>query len=132
MGTINHNVNIPPKFSPPTNLTELHKEYKEYKLLRKKDQMSSNMNAGSAAYIISTKWLGKYHDFILYDQFEAETSEQHLKIKPNHFQSEHPGIISSAKDLVELDKNGENLFGSNSEAGLEAVYADIYIDQNMK
>jgi hypothetical protein len=67
MGTINHNVNIPPKFSPPTNLTELHKEYKEYKLLRKKDQMSSNMNAGSAAYIISTKWLGKYHDFILYD-----------------------------------------------------------------
>ena len=42
----------------------------KYKLLKKKDDMSSNNDVGSPAFLVSHKWLEKYHKFILYDQFE--------------------------------------------------------------
>ena len=45
------------KNSMPKNLADLHKEYKEYKLLRKKDQMSASMPVGTPAFIVSDKWL---------------------------------------------------------------------------
>ena len=75
MGTFKKMVTIPAKNSASKTLSDLHKEYKEYKMLKKKDQMSGSMPVGTPAYIVEDKWLLKYHKFILFDQFEAEISE---------------------------------------------------------
>jgi hypothetical protein len=33
------------------------------------------MPVGTPGFIVAEKWLLKYHSFILFDQFEADTSE---------------------------------------------------------
>ena len=43
MGTVKRTAPVNAKNPAPTALADLHKEYKEYKLLRKKDQMSASM-----------------------------------------------------------------------------------------
>jgi hypothetical protein len=43
--------------STAKTLADLHKEFKEYKLLRKKDEMSASMPVGTPAFIVSDKWL---------------------------------------------------------------------------
>lgn len=67
MGTVKRTSTVAAKISAPTTLADLHKEYKEYKLLRKKDQMSSSMQVGTPAFIVADKWLSRYHSFILFD-----------------------------------------------------------------
>ena len=59
----------------PKNLDELFAEYKAFKLLQKKDTMNSNCDAGTSAYVISQKWLDKYLNFILFEQFSQGASE---------------------------------------------------------
>ena len=41
-------------------------------------------------------------------------------------------VAQILENLIERDENKQNLYGSNSEPGLEASYADIYIDANIK
>jgi hypothetical protein len=67
MGTVKRTATANAKNPAPTTLVDLHKEYKEYKLLRKKDQMSASMQAGAPAFIVADKWLSRYHSFILFD-----------------------------------------------------------------
>jgi hypothetical protein len=67
MGTVKRTAPADAKNPAPTTLADLHKEYKEYKLLRKKDQMSSSMQVGAPAFIVADKWLSRYHSFILFD-----------------------------------------------------------------
>jgi len=67
MGTARRTAPANAKNPAPTTLVDLHKEYKEYKLLRKKDQMSASMQVGAAAFIVADKWLSRYHNFILFD-----------------------------------------------------------------
>lgn len=67
MGTVKRTAPVNAKNPAPTALADLHKEYKEYKLLRKKDQMSASMQVGAPAFIVADKWLSRYHSFILFD-----------------------------------------------------------------
>jgi hypothetical protein len=67
MGTVKRTAPVNAKNPAPTCLADLHKEYKEYKLLRKKDQMSASMQVGAPAFIVADKWLSRYHSFILFD-----------------------------------------------------------------
>ena len=62
----------------PTNLEGLFEEYKAFSLLKKKDDMASNLEVGSAGFVVSNNWLKKYADFILFDQFRAQTSEHDI------------------------------------------------------
>ena len=67
MGTVKRTAPVNAKNPAPTALADLHKEYKEYKLLRKKDQMSASMQVGAPAFIVADKCLSRYHSFILFD-----------------------------------------------------------------
>ena len=67
MGTTKMTAPANAKNPAATTLADLHKEYKEYKLLRKKDQMSASMQVGAPAFIVADKWLSRYHNFILFD-----------------------------------------------------------------
>jgi hypothetical protein len=40
--------------------------------------MNSNQEVGTKAYVVSVKWLKKYHDFLLYDQFDRNVPESKL------------------------------------------------------
>ena len=96
-------------------------EYKQFKLLKKKDEMSSNMDVGSPAYIVSSKWLKAYTEFILFDQFEANVSEDSLKLdRETHFSRMHPGPMLNADELCEEDKDCKNLYGTGKVKGQEA------------
>ena len=93
--------------------------------------MASNLEAGSPAYLVSTKWLLKYYDFILYDQFDNNLSEDQLKYdKETHFTAKHPGMIMNADELCEEDKNCVNLYGTGKIKGMEAHYIDQYVENN--
>lgn len=67
MGTKNTNVVTPPTAKPASNVDELHTEYKQYKLLRKKDEMNSKCEPGAAAYVVAFSWITKYEKFIMFD-----------------------------------------------------------------
>ena len=69
---------LPSSIDPPTNLEGLFEEYKAFSLLKKKDDMASNLDVGSVSYVVSNNWLKKYADFILFDQFRAQTSEHDI------------------------------------------------------
>ena len=73
LGTKDETVAKTPSATCATNLDQLHEEYKQYKLLRRKDEMQSKQEAGTPAYIISIEWLEKYHAFIMFDEFEQGT-----------------------------------------------------------
>lgn len=75
LGTVNLNKRVEPTVPHAKDLKELHEEYKQYKLLKKKDDMNSNEEAGTAAYVVSLKWVRKYLKFLLYDQFSQGVAE---------------------------------------------------------
>ena len=64
---------VEPTAKCASNLDELHAEYKQYKLLRKKDEMNSKSDAGTPAYLVSCAWLQNYERFIMYEQFEQNS-----------------------------------------------------------
>jgi len=110
------------------SVSDLFKEYKEFKLLQKKDEMLTSQPVGAQAYVICRKWLERYQRFLLYEQFEAGTSEANLKVKPEHFTKYHPGQINNLDTLCEDDPNHDNLFGTDSQEGLAANYVDMYVE----
>ena len=60
MGTKISNCTVANTIPSPTNVDELHNEYKQYKLLKKKDEMNSKNEAGTTAYIVALSWIQKY------------------------------------------------------------------------
>ena len=91
--------------------------------MRKKDEMSSNQEVGTPAYLVSSAWLKRYHQFILYDQFDEQRPEHLIKISANHFRDMHPGQMTTSNDLCEIDKDRLNLYGTGE-------YIDQYFDSN--
>lgn len=71
MGTKDRSTCYEPNTPCAKNLKEMYEEFKQYKLLRKKDERESNQEVGTPAYIVSTKWLEAYHKFIMFDAFDA-------------------------------------------------------------
>ena len=67
MGTKTTNNMTQPTAPCAKNLDELHNEYKQYKLLRKKDEMNSKCDAGTSAYLVSCSWLQNYEKFLMYE-----------------------------------------------------------------
>lgn len=104
-GTMKLEKTYPGTKPTPKTTEELFEEYKKFSLLQKKDSMMSNIEAGTATYLVSMRWLKKYLDFILFDQFKRETTEANLEIDDDHFTKNHPGLISNEKDLLEDDKD---------------------------
>ena len=83
--------------------------------------MSSNVEVGSPAYLISHKWLQKYHKFILFDQFDANISEDQLQFnKETHFTESHPGMMFNSDELCEEDQHKQNVYGTGKVKGMEA------------
>lgn len=113
----------------PTTVPELFEEYKKYSLLLKKDQMMSNIEAGTESYLISCKWLQKYLNFILFDQFKREATEDELQVDEDHFKTNHPGLICNEETLLEQDNDSFNLYGTGIIKGFESDYIDRYLDQ---
>ena len=98
--------------------------------MRKKDEMSSNQEVGTPAYLVSSAWLKRYHQFILYDQFDEQRPEHLIIISANHFRDMHPGQMTTSNDLCEIDKDRLNLYGTGELKGFEAEYIDQYFDSN--
>jgi len=71
MGTRDLNVIHPAELADqcPKSVADAHAEYKQFRTLKKKDELDSNQEAGSPAFLVSVKWLKKYQKFILYEQF---------------------------------------------------------------
>ena len=57
-------------------------------------------------------------------------AEHNLKVDPDHYIKNHPGLINNDKDLCEEDRNCENLYGTGEVKGLEQDYIDTYVDYN--
>ena len=74
-GTIDSNKPLQPTAKSPENLKELYEEFKIYRKLRKQDELASNQDVGTSAYIVSSKWLRKYEDFLLFEQFDSGATE---------------------------------------------------------
>jgi hypothetical protein len=93
--------------------------------LKKKDDMSSNNEVGSPAYLVSHKWLQQYHKFILFEQFDQNTSEDQLELNnETHFTENHPGLMLNADELTEEDKNRQNIYGTGKVKGMESQFID--------
>jgi hypothetical protein len=117
--------------SNPKSIEELYEEYKQFSLLKKKDEMMTNPEAGTPAYLISSDWLNRYMKFILYYQFKDDVAEHNLKIDlETHFTQKHPGLINNDQELCEEDRNCENLYGTGQFKGMEQDYIDTYVDYN--
>lgn len=86
------------------------------------------LEPGSAAWIVSIKWLQNYHKFILFDQFNNGLNESQIKMADDHFESAHPGPISNLQDLIENDTQFQNLYGTNTLTDLKSEYIDTYLD----
>ena len=93
MSTQDKSVIVGPTVKCASSLSELVEEYKAYKLLRKKDEMQSNQEAGTPAYVVSVAWLQKYHEFILFDEFDSgvTTDKIESQITTDYFNEHHPG-----------------------------------------
>lgn len=110
-------------------MAELFEEYKKYSLLLKKDQMMSNIEAGTDSYLISCKWMQSYLNFILFEQFKREATEDELEVSDDHFTKNHPGPISNEEYLLEQDSENNNLYGTGTIKGFESDFIDRYVDQ---
>lgn len=66
--------------------------------------MNSNEDAGTAAYVVSLKWVHKYLKFLLYEQFNRGMSEHQLQYHDDHFTKMHPGPITNYADILEKDE----------------------------
>ena len=86
--------------------------------------MSSAQEAGTPAYLISSKWLKRYYGFILFDQFNSGASDDKITFSEDHFTRYHPGPISNQEDLIEEDQDKLNLYGTGRVAGQEKEYID--------
>lgn len=131
MGTVDPSKSHAPTVPCARTLDELHAEYKAYSLLRKKDQLESNLEAGTPAFIVSAKWLKKYHAFILFDHFDGGGAPAGAGLnEATHFTEMHPGPMTSHEDLCEVDEKGENIYGTGAleGKGFEAEHLDAYID----
>ena len=86
----------------------MFEEYKKYSLLRKQDDMSTNNPVGSEAYLISTNWLGRYSNFIMFESFKRDNTEEQVQklMQDDHFEAKHPGAIMNGDELCEEDKEG--------------------------
>jgi len=79
-------INHPPSVAQPTTIDELFEEFKAFSLLKKKDDMASNIEVGTESFVLSRNWLKKYCNFILFDQFRAETTQPtDVFLSPTHF-----------------------------------------------
>lgn len=74
-GTVDTNRPLKPTVKSASNLKELYEEFKLYRKLRKQDELASNQEVGTPAYLVSSKWLKRYEEFLLYDQFDAGATE---------------------------------------------------------
>jgi len=59
-GTTRYSKTVVGTLANPTTLAELFEEYKQFSLLKKKDDMNTNLDAGAPAYMVSSSWLKKY------------------------------------------------------------------------
>lgn len=97
MGTKNLNQCYPATLGDtnPKTVAEAFEEAKLYKALKKKDEMNSNQESGTKAYVVSKKWIKAYETYILYDQFNYGFNESRVNedksFKDDHFTSNHPG-----------------------------------------
>ena len=107
----------------PKTMKEAHDEYKKFKELKRKDDMSGGQDAGTAAYLISKKWLKKYERFILADKFDYGYSEGRGAVQDDHWVTNHPGPISN-EDLLEDDENKRNLYGTSTLPNQDKDYLD--------
>ena len=117
-----------PTIDSPKTLEQLFEEYKQFALLKKKDDMANAIEAGTESFLVSTNWLKKYSGFILHDQFKNNASEHELQYSKDHFTAMHPGPITNEKDLTEEDSENCNLYGTGKLKGLESEYIDMYVD----
>ena len=74
-GTTDSNKAIKPTIKSAENLKDLFEEFKMYRKLRKQDELASNQEVGTPAFLVSSKWLKKYEEFLLYDQFDCGATE---------------------------------------------------------
>jgi len=97
MGTRNLNVVHPATMadSNPKSVADAYTEFKEYKQLKKKDDSSSNQEAGTKAFLVSRKWVKSYEKYILYDQFNYGYNESRITIDEDHFSKKFPGPITN-------------------------------------
>ena len=116
--------------APAKDLKELHEEYKQYRLLKKKDDMNSNEEAGTAAYVVSLKWVQRYLKFLLYEQFNRGVGEHQLKYKEDHFSKMLPGPITNHADVIEKDEQRYNLFGTDTIAENDTIARNSSISRN--
>lgn len=128
-GTVDSNRPIRPTIKSAASLKELFEEFKMYRKLRKQDELASNQESGTSAYLVSAKWLQRYEEFLLYDQFDSGASEAQLRYAKDHFTKKHPGPMTSHADLCEEDAQNENLYGTGTLKGQEAEYIDRYVEQ---
>lgn len=129
LGTADSNRPAQPTVKSADNLRDLFEEFKMYRKLRKQDELASNQEVGTPAYLVSSKWLKKYEEYLLFEQFDAGASEAQLKYDKDHFTKMHPGPMTSRADLCEEDTSNENLFGTGTLKGQEAEYIDQYVEQ---
>lgn len=131
MGTRNLNVMQPAELANqcPKSVADAHAEYKQFRALKKKDELDSNQEAGSLAYLVSVKWLKRYHKYILYEQFQYGYNESRINITEEHWTKDHPGPITNA-DFLEEDKGNQNLFGTGTDEDLPTEYIDQYVESN--
>ena len=127
-GTTRYSHTHKPTIESSTTLEQLFEEYKQFALLKKKDDMANAIEAGTESFLVSTKWLKRYSEFILHDQFKNNTSENDLKMSDNHFTEMHPGPITNEKDLTEEDTEHNNLYGTGKMKGQESEYIDNYVE----
>lgn len=74
-GSIRYFKNIDATVACSKALQELFEEYKTFSLLKKKDEMTSNQEAGDSAYLISAEWFNNYMKYLLFDNFKNNESE---------------------------------------------------------
>jgi len=108
---------------------QLFEEYKKYSLLHKKDSMMSGVEPGTISYLVSVNWLKKYMNFILFDQFKREVTENDLKLDDDHFEKNFPGPISNEQDFLEKDQDGVNLYGTGQLRHFESEFIDRFVFQ---
>ena len=93
--------------------------------------MATNLDVGTKAFLLSRKWYDKYLAFICADQFKNNATESELQLSSTHFQDKNPGPILNHHDLCEVDKQGENLFGTGEQKGMEADFMDAFVDNQL-
>ena len=62
----------------PKSIAEALAEAKEYKAIKRKDDMSSNQESGTKAYLISRKWIKSYEKYVLFEEFNYGYNESRI------------------------------------------------------